>query len=219
MEIHAPESPVNSFKDFLVHISIVTVGILIALGLEGIRETIHNHHLVRETREGVRVEMEAMSDHAVQECSRVGAYSRTLAKLADALPALAAQHPEQVRAALNSDMNPGFFFNANSYQVALSTGVLAHMSPAEVSAYAYAAEATANYSTLQKEAIAAESRAKANVAAHTKPNPDALAAEAETVLLFARAENNLNYVCPQMQGDVSRALRAAGGTNQTGRER
>ena len=31
MEIHGPEGPTKSFKDFLIHIVIVTIGILIAL--------------------------------------------------------------------------------------------------------------------------------------------------------------------------------------------
>ena len=51
MEIHGPEGPTNSFKDFAIHIVIVTIGILIALGLEGIRESIYEHRIVRDARE------------------------------------------------------------------------------------------------------------------------------------------------------------------------
>ena len=57
MEIHGPEGPTNSFKDFLIHIVIVTIGILIALGLEGIRETIYVHRVVRDARENFHVEL------------------------------------------------------------------------------------------------------------------------------------------------------------------
>ena len=35
MEIHAPHQPILSVKEALVHLTIVTVGILIALSLEG----------------------------------------------------------------------------------------------------------------------------------------------------------------------------------------
>jgi hypothetical protein len=38
MEIHAPEGPVRSVKDFLVHLSMITLGIVIALSLEGALE-------------------------------------------------------------------------------------------------------------------------------------------------------------------------------------
>ena len=33
MDIHPPEGPVHSFKDFLFHLLTVTIGILIALSL------------------------------------------------------------------------------------------------------------------------------------------------------------------------------------------
>jgi len=38
VDLHVPEGPIRSLKDFLLHIVIVTIGILIALGLENTRE-------------------------------------------------------------------------------------------------------------------------------------------------------------------------------------
>ena len=58
MEIHGPEGPTNSFKDFAIHIVIVTIGILIALGLEGVRETIYEHRTVRDARENFQAEFQ-----------------------------------------------------------------------------------------------------------------------------------------------------------------
>ncbi len=57
MDIHAPKGPVHSLKDFSLHILIVTIGILIALGLEGIRETIHEHYQIQETRDLLRKDL------------------------------------------------------------------------------------------------------------------------------------------------------------------
>ena len=209
MEIHSPEGPVHGIKDFLVHISIVTVGILIALGLEGLRESIHERHLVRETRENMSTEMTTMLAHATDECAQVSAYSRTLQALAASMPDLARQHPEEVLARLNSAANPGYFLSVQSYQVALSTGVLAHTPTAEVSAYAFAAEGTKNYVALQTNAIARESQAKAYAGAHLQPNKDELGAETERIMLFADAERNAAQVCPQVHEDMERAFRAA----------
>jgi hypothetical protein len=59
MDIHAPEGPTHSFKDFLIHIVIVTIGILIALGLEGVRETVYEHRIVRDARENFHAELQA----------------------------------------------------------------------------------------------------------------------------------------------------------------
>ena len=209
MEIHAPESPVNSFKDFLVHISIVTVGILIALGLDGLRETIHNRHLVRETRENVHTEMGFDQDHAALECQRVIQYRDSLKALVDAMPAVAQRSGGELQARLNVDRNPGYILGANSWDAALSTGVLAHIPTGEVAAYAYGAEGMRTYAGLQTEARNAEAHAKAFVAAHPHPSADQVAQEMEDLLLFYNAQDGLAYFCPQMQGDVARAYRAS----------
>jgi uncharacterized membrane-anchored protein YhcB (DUF1043 family) len=58
MEIHAPEHPIMTWKQFLVHIGTVTIGILIALSLEALLETTHKRHLVTEARENIRTELE-----------------------------------------------------------------------------------------------------------------------------------------------------------------
>lgn len=58
MEIHAPEGPVTSLKEFLVHIGIVTIGILIALSLEGLLEWRHHRELVNEARANIASEVQ-----------------------------------------------------------------------------------------------------------------------------------------------------------------
>lgn len=57
MDLHVPEGPVRSLKDFLLHIGIVTIGILIALGLEQAVEAHHRAHLAREAVDGFTREL------------------------------------------------------------------------------------------------------------------------------------------------------------------
>jgi hypothetical protein len=57
MELHAPGGPVRSFKDFLVHIGVVTLGILIALGLEQLVEAHHRSQLAKTAVTGFRKEL------------------------------------------------------------------------------------------------------------------------------------------------------------------
>ena len=57
MEIHAPEGHVQSFRDVAIHLAIVTVGILIALGLEQSVEWYHHRELATEARENILSEM------------------------------------------------------------------------------------------------------------------------------------------------------------------
>jgi hypothetical protein len=209
MELHAPESPIHSFKDFAIHIAVVTCGILIALGLEGVREAVHNHALVRETRENVRFEMNINRNHSTDEVRRVSLYSAQLKLLIADLPTLAQQHPEQINTRLAEIDNPEYFFIANSWQSALSTGSLEHMSTEEVNIYGGAAESIKVYTELQKNAVAEEARSKAFFTAHPRLNSDQLAEGTEHLLLFYNAERKLANVGPQMQGQVELALKAA----------
>lgn len=57
MEIHAPERHVQSARDIILHLAIVTVGILIALGLEQAVEWYHHRELVAEARETILSEI------------------------------------------------------------------------------------------------------------------------------------------------------------------
>lgn len=209
MDIHAPERPIASLKDFGIHIAIVTIGILIALGLEGVRESIHAHALVRETRAQFRAELQNSHAQMAEEMKRVTAGDIRLNKLASSAPAMAREHPEQVLAELKAVQNPNFFFATNSWQAALSSGALAHMSTDEVSDYAWAAEATRIYTALQAATLSSEAQAIAFWAAHPHPTPEQIERGTELVLLFAKAEDALAYVSPQNQRTYEKALAAA----------
>jgi hypothetical protein len=209
MDIHAPESPVNSFKDFAIHIAIVTLGILIALGLEGLRETVYEHRLVRETRENFRVEMEQSKESMNAEIKRVDTGRDLLKTLAAEAPTLAQQHPEQVADRLDAISNPNYFFATNSWQAALSTGVLAHMSAQEVSTYAWAAEGTRIYNALQTETRQSETAAIVYWRSHPHPTPEQIAEGQERILRFENAEQTLSQAGPQTLKSFQHSLYAA----------
>jgi hypothetical protein len=58
MDIHAPTEPIHTKKDFFIHLFTITIGLLIALSLEGLVEYIHHRHLVAEARANIRLELE-----------------------------------------------------------------------------------------------------------------------------------------------------------------
>lgn len=66
MELHAPGGPVRSLKDFFVHIGVVTLGILIALGLEQLVEAHHRSQLARTAVAGFHSEL-AYNERQVKE--------------------------------------------------------------------------------------------------------------------------------------------------------
>ena len=54
IEVHAPHESVHTWKDILIHIGIITVGLLLAIGLEQTVEFFHHRHQVAETREALK---------------------------------------------------------------------------------------------------------------------------------------------------------------------
>ena len=50
IEPHAPHHPVTTWKDFLLHIAVVSIGLLLAIGLEQTVEFFHHRHQVAEVR-------------------------------------------------------------------------------------------------------------------------------------------------------------------------
>lgn len=58
MEVHPPEHPIHTWRDFLIHIATIVVGLLIAIGLEQTVVQVEHHHEVAETRERLHEERE-----------------------------------------------------------------------------------------------------------------------------------------------------------------
>jgi hypothetical protein len=56
MELHHP-APIRTLKEFLTHLGIVTLGILIALGLEALVDALHHRKLAAEAVDGFRHEL------------------------------------------------------------------------------------------------------------------------------------------------------------------
>lgn len=206
MDIHAPERPIDSFKDFALHIAIVTIGILIALGLEGIRETIHEHRLVRETRENFRHELQVDLETADRELQQVTKAEKSLQQIIALLPTVGKQHPELIGHGVEQVEDPYYFFTANAWQAALSTGALAHMSTEEVSTFASSSEIIHIYTNLQVTTMAAQNRALTFFQAHPNPTPSEMEEGTERLLEFARDQHGLVYVGGQLRQGIKEGL-------------
>jgi hypothetical protein len=63
LDVHPPHAFIYSWKDFFVHIAIITIGLLIAIGLEQGVEYIHHRHQVREM--SARLRQESIDNEAV----------------------------------------------------------------------------------------------------------------------------------------------------------
>jgi len=57
VDVSPPQQPIGSWKDFLLHLLTITIGLFIALTLEAAIESMHHRHLVREARANLQAEM------------------------------------------------------------------------------------------------------------------------------------------------------------------
>jgi hypothetical protein len=131
MEVHPPEHGIHSWRDFLVHMGTITLGLLIALGLEASAEALHHHHQVNEARERIHRELEENR--------------QTIAKDRDVLQKTWTQMQTNVKV-LNASgpldsgqLQFGWYWSAgetSAWQTARDTGALALMPYDEVQRYA-----------------------------------------------------------------------------------
>lgn len=133
MDIHPPEHPILTKRDFFVHLFTITCGLLIALSLEALVEWGHHRALVREARENIRRELEDNKKATVEDVKNVdGDHQRFLANL-------------KAERSLRADPKGHYSINSTlqwsgpsdaAWTTARDTGALAFMPYAEVQRYA-----------------------------------------------------------------------------------
>ncbi|GAC1357543.1 MAG: hypothetical protein NVSMB3_04150 [Acidobacteriaceae bacterium] len=134
MEVHAPHHPVHSWRDVLIHLAIVTVGLLIALGLEATVEWNHHRRQVAEAREALRQERDDTRESFAHNTLYL---NREIAAMENNLEIFhfLQQHPGASRLQLPgvpvwSHMNE--VAGEAAWQTAQQTAVTAHMPEVEV---------------------------------------------------------------------------------------
>jgi hypothetical protein len=159
MEIHAPSHPILSFKEALVHLSIVTVGILIALSFEGALEWRHHRVLVAETRERLRSELKGNQESIQTVLKALGPTKDRFIRALDLASDLST--PDKIKEA-GAAFVPGgdnvvsgmsfAFFNRAAYATAEVTGALGLMEYGEALKYADAYDLQELYTRMQDAA-------------------------------------------------------------------
>jgi hypothetical protein len=57
LDVHAPHETVHTWKDFFIHIATITLGLLIAIGLEQTIEYLHHRRQLQEARHELSAEL------------------------------------------------------------------------------------------------------------------------------------------------------------------
>jgi hypothetical protein len=207
MDIHGPVGPTRSLKDFAVHIGIVTIGILIALSLEGIRETVYVHRAVREARENFRVEISENQKNIRRELENAHAMRVQIQKIVADLAELR-QHPDQFADRIAMIKPSFYFFSSSRWDSALSTGALSHMKVEEINRYAASNFLVHAYSSLEEQASPAWLSLEAFFAARPSLSQQDLASGIEKLLLFQGYVAAMIHVGEQLQAATDSGLAA-----------
>lgn len=150
MEIHAPEHPILTWKQFLVHIGTVTIGILIALSLEALIERNHQHHLVTEARENIRTELEDNERELANHLNASGKLREQQLTILRWIGDVQSQGKSSIKA-LAIGANRADLSNT-SWLTAQTVGALALMNYAELKRYAEVYQLQDEFQRLQTRA-------------------------------------------------------------------
>src|ERR1039458_6241590 len=167
MDIHPPIGRVESLKEILTHIFIVTVGILIALSLEGVRESWREHVITNEARESIRAEM-GRNQHKIQEDMefRVKADAQ-LAQILKEMPNLTKKPAElQRRVGQLNFRRYGMALEYSAWDEAIYSGAIPHMPAEEARRYADYDVDMKYYLDLTRNSFPIESQCKAYILSH-----------------------------------------------------
>jgi hypothetical protein len=168
MEIHAPHQPILSVKEALVHLGIVTIGILIALSLEGIVEWQHHRNIVREATANIADEIRD-NDNELRQFLEAAPKLRSNDTQAVAyLDAAIAHHaPER------GEMSVGFTrpdISSASWTTAQTIGALGLMDYRDVKRYAAVYELQEEFLRLESRTIDAVALAMATFQKNESPD-------------------------------------------------
>jgi hypothetical protein len=130
LDVHTPDHRIGGVRDFTIHLLTITVGLLIALGLENAAEAMHHRHQRKEAETNIRLELTSNRDSlhtqapvVMDELHNLGLFLTLLQDQRDGKPVPTGKLNLQFHEAPIPDA---------AWRTAGSTGVLAFMDYGEV---------------------------------------------------------------------------------------
>ncbi|MEO6807031.1 MAG: hypothetical protein ABI286_11980 [Edaphobacter sp.] len=206
MDIHTPEGPTNSFKDFAIHIVIVTIGILIALGLEGAREKMYEHQAIRNARENFQAEFKINRNNLNEELKNDKEIIGQLDSIVAALPKLRS-NPSQLSHRIADLTNPSaYFFSNSSWESEVSTGALSHMSVEEVNRYSEVNFLVRAYTSRENQAFLDWGQMEAFSVAHQNLTPAEINSCVQKLVIYRIDVKVLSHIGEEFSRSLNNAL-------------
>jgi hypothetical protein len=97
LDVHPPEHGIHGVRDFFIHLLTITVGLLIALGLEAGAEAAHHRHQRIEAENNIRAEIRDNRNTLRQEAPSVITEAKNMARMAHILEARSQGQPGSLK--------------------------------------------------------------------------------------------------------------------------
>ena len=133
-DIHPPHEAAHSWRDIAVHLATITVGLFIALSLEGCLEWQHHRHLVHEARANLRSEIQDNLNSIHDALTEIHKQQETVDEDLATFDTLQ-KNPHARGVSINFHFSNTSLQHA-SWDTARETGALGYMPYAEVKSYA-----------------------------------------------------------------------------------
>lgn len=183
MDVHPPHEPIRSWKDFLLHLLTITIGLLIALALEAAVESLHYRHLVKAARENLRHEIKENHEVFAENLQSLQADRDFLVHNIEQLRDIRSGKPPE-----HIDMHWKFGWSAfvdSAWKSAGDIGAIPHMQPETIEAYAVIYKQQELVNDQGKGILLDQAKAAAPLQFAKDPNDprDLLPADLQTMML------------------------------------
>ena len=151
LDVHPPHSRIQGLRDFLLHLLTITIGLLIALGLEGCVEWARHRHLRDEADANLRQEIQDNQKQVAATSRALAQERQNLVNILKFLDARSKNQPYDTHA-LSVSFSLGTLHNA-SWRTASATGALSYMEYLHVQRFATAYQIQDQFSDLEAQTL------------------------------------------------------------------
>jgi hypothetical protein len=151
LDVHPPHEKMHGFKDFLLHLLTITIGLLIALGLEGYAEHWRQRELKKDADTKLRQEIRDNAQEIALVHKAHASEQENLKRIVDFLNARKQNEPYDTRQ-IRLDFTMGDLKSA-SWKTAAATGALGFMEYDQVQRYSAVYQLQDKYSALQDQTV------------------------------------------------------------------
>jgi hypothetical protein len=152
MEIHAPDKPIHSKKEFLFHMLTVVLGILIALTLDGIVTWGHHRMLVREARANIATELRNNKETIQKAVPEIQARQKQLENLISTIDQV--ERGRKLPAGHIGYTFASYELYSTAWKTASVSGAVTHMEYEQLKEYTVAYDLQQDFLTVQAQGFA-----------------------------------------------------------------